>query len=196
MSYYFRTQFVLGGKVFSYFDHPSNNTATNERRVEVALLRRYLFSLAGPFLEVGNVSRHYERQLSHDVWDLHEQLPWPNLHNYDVLLQEPQSGYQTILSISTVEHTADPATALQRLLSWSPNACVTVPVGYRPNGVDSSDLADVKTAADCVRFMKRVNAENHWVETTREDAMQCEYDKPYRCANAIIIWLKGLCVAL
>jgi hypothetical protein len=152
--------FVLDGRTYNYFD-----CRKNERCVEVALGREYISQCNGHrFLEVGNVMRAHNNKypkglrLEHLVVDRDEKRPdWINYKNADILTWEPNGKLHGLLSISTLEHTDDPAAAIRRVLDWSVSALITIPLGYPSNDVTTpvalADWGDVK-----VSFMMRGHA--------------------------------------
>lgn len=197
--------FRLDGEQYRYF-----NRRINERCVEVALGSRFLSGAAKP-IEVGNVMRPNEKQWGHDVIDLHEKRPgWKNYHNLDVLTWAPAAGqFDRALSLSTVEHTADPRIAIARILKWSPEVLITFPLGYKTaaglnttqllmHGFEDSDLIDVS-------FMARhpivdTGMEN-WRQVDRRTIMEAtpeqlrwgQFEKPYHLtATAICILRKRI----
>lgn len=131
------------------FYHMYNLTHLNERMVEMAIAtswmdRRRYQSEFDRFLEVGNVTGHYAYR-RHRVFDLHEEASW-----YQTLLGAQQiipvdilevndwesiPQFKSVLSISTIEHTADPVAALaglSRLVEPGGQMLVTFPTGVRP----------------------------------------------------------------
>ena len=130
--------FTYHGDRLDYFDHPYNDTAKNERAVEVAVALHWLPG-KGRGLEVGNVLGHYG-VTGHRVVDLHEEAP--GVDNLDVFAIGGR--YDWIVSISTVEHVgrdekprrdALAISALGHLLGLlNPGGTmlVTVPGGYNP----------------------------------------------------------------
>lgn len=171
------TEFIFNGKRYCYFDHRSNQTHKNERRVELPICFDYADNYS-PIIEIGNVLQHYRRGYSHDVLDLHEQANWPVIHE-DVLTWKPEREYECAISISTVEHTADPPKAVERILSFAPRVIITWALGYFPLPVFPNMF-----------FMKRYHKNNWWVQANREEVEDYSYDKPFPYGNAIAIVMK------
>ena len=119
-------QFELAGRKHNYFDGKPS-TKTNERRVEVSLGVDFLNrSPSNRVMEVGNVMRSNISQLDHFVIDLNEKHNnWKNYLNADCLTWTPNRPLDSVLSISTVEHTFDIEKAISRILSWAPRVLLT-----------------------------------------------------------------------
>lgn len=122
-------RFHYWGVEYEGFDHPYNRTVDNERAVEIPIALGWLPE-TGTGLEVGNVLAHYGLH-DHRVVDLHEQ--GPGVENIDVM--DVSGSYDWILSISTLEHTAEPVAALNHLLDLlkpKGRMLVTIPGGFNP----------------------------------------------------------------
>lgn len=151
--------FTYWGKALAYYDHPYNQTAQNERAVELAIAKAWREDVTGWGLEVGNVTSHYWPP-DHEIVDLYEEAP--GVRNVDVLSPAVGGPYPWVLSISTLEHVGwdypakrRPRTALAALerlrdVVRCPGApmLLTVPLGHhRPldrallNGMDEADRA-------------------------------------------------------
>lgn len=131
-------------------------------------------------IEIGNVTRHYHREYTHDVIDLFEKSKWP-IWNEDVLTFTPPKKYSAALSVSTVEHTLDPVGAIKKITQFAPKYLITMPMGYSSNnGVLKLDLP--------MYFMHRIGTveENHWEQTTKKEALKAEYGSPYPFANVVV----------
>jgi hypothetical protein len=158
--------FRFCGIDYDYFDHPYNRTATNERAVEIPVVRRWL-ERDGTGLEVGNVLNHYPPAPARRVVDKFE--PGPTVENLDVLAIEGK--YDWAVSISTMEHVRwddpqdrDPdgaAQAIEHLLGLSQAALVTVPTGYHP------PLDDWLAGADPTWCGTLVRSGDGWEQTNR-----------------------------
>jgi len=96
--------FQIDGATYSYFLHPYNQTWTNERAVEIPVIREAVNANAGKrILEVGNVLSHYF-PVAHIVVDKDERSSCPHILNVDFLDYTPDTKFDLIISISTVEH--------------------------------------------------------------------------------------------
>ena len=172
MTYTFRK------KEYEYFDHPGNQTRVNERRMELPI--GFEFAIKHPnLLEVGNVTRHYHREFTHDVIDLYEKSAWP-IMNEDILTFTPPKKYEAVLSISTVEHTTDTKKAIQNIINLSPKFLITVPFGY-------STTKDILSWDFPMYFMTRKNDDNEWEQVTKSKIKNKEYGKPFPFANTVAI---------
>jgi hypothetical protein len=195
-------KFKLGNVEYSYFLHPYNITWSNERAVEIPVIRPLLKSSdPGSTLEIGNVMSHYFDS-DHLVVDKHENCSYRPVVNADLVEFNPQRQFKLIVSISTIEHVGWDDTPrdeskviaafkkIRTLLAPGGKAVVTVPVGY--NSFLDQRMLEVVGEGATLRCLKRISEDNQWVETDLDDALQCTYDTPYKYANAIIfIYLSG-----
>lgn len=189
--------FRVGELELPYVIHPHNFTWTNERAVEISLARHWLETHAGQkTLEVGNVTRHYFGG-QHVVVDKYEQAE--GVINIDVVDFSPETGFQNIFAISTLEHVGwdrdqkEPdkiriaVDKLKQLLLPGGELMVTVPVGF--NHFLDDFIGNDTLRFDEYRFLKRISGLNEWTETTWADVCHTEYNQPYPNANAIVMAL-------
>jgi hypothetical protein len=183
-------QFVMGSNTYNYFSHPY------ERTVELPIAFEFI-KTGKDVLEVGNVLHHYPLQLmDRDIVDKYEKDR--GVINADLLEFKPNCKYDRIVSISTIEHIGydelgipDPnkpmkaISHMKTLLAQNGSMLVTMPIGYNP--VIDKMVFGEKTPFEQQYYLKRVSKDNHWAQISPEAARECEYDKPYRCANAIIV---------
>ena len=115
--------FNFNGRKLNYFRHNFNLAYENERTIEVAIVEDFLrqFAKDARILEVGNVLTHYGfNNIKRDVLDKYD--PAPHVINEDVVSFNPHLKYNTIFSISTLEHVGwdedirDPKKLLLQLL--------------------------------------------------------------------------------
>lgn len=189
--------FMFNGRKHNYFHAPG--THHTERRMEISLGLPFLLRHRKNVLEVGNVIRSHRPRFQHHTIDLFEKHPgWKNYENKDVLTYEPKPGLQGVLSLSTLEHTEDPAAAIRRVLAWAPNVLISIPLGYRCKcRVLTNDvLADHDWSDVDVHIMQRITKDNKWKQITREEYDRLppdvvRYGKQFPFANVVAIWLKG-----
>lgn len=197
-----RKKFKFGGVEFPYFVHPYNSTWTNERAVEIPVVLHFLgASVPSPMLEVGNVMSHYF-DLDHEVVDLFEKCRYRPVINCDLLEFNTSLRFKRIISISTIEHigwdekpraeekVVNAFTKLRSLLTSDGKVIVSFPVGYN----HSLDQLVRESSIDNVRYqcLKRISADNQWVETDLQEALNCKYGYPFMNGNAIVfIYLSG-----
>jgi hypothetical protein len=189
-----RETFVFQGREYRYFHHPYNVTWTNERAVEVPIIRRAIEEAgATRLLEIGNVLGHYFR-LGHDVVDKYES--GAGILNRDIVDFRPQAPYDLIVSISTLEHVGwdeDDRDAgkipravehIRTLLAPGGRAIITLPLGYNPylDELVSAGALDF----DRAYFLLRV-AEREWREVDRADLGRPAYGSPFPGANGLVI---------
>lgn len=203
-----KANFAFEGREYPYFLHRYNHTWLAERTVEIPLARTWLEQQQrrqpeGHVLEVGHVLAHYQ-PVEHDVVDLYEQAE--DVINQDIAdfrPTEPSRRYHAILSISTLEHigeneadTAKRAAHVQRaqlnlahLLSAGGELLATLPLG-----VATPLRSEIEQAAlgqpsffTRVAFLRRLDANNNWLEATWEEVQDAAYDHPYPAANALAL---------
>jgi len=184
--------FWFNNKQYEYFDHPSNQTRVNERRVELPLAFEFVksFKEGQKITEVGNVTHHYHREYTHDVVDLYETVPWMTVINEDILKWRPLEPHFGLFSISTLEHTANPQAAAKRMLEFAPKILITFPIGaYTANKILDLDFTKLEAQ---VYFMHRVSEDNDWEQCDEKTALTHVYGEPYMYGNAIAIIRKGV----
>lgn len=176
--------FKFRNREYKYIDRDYNTTKNNERRVELAIAFEFVDNTDNNIIEIGNVLKHYKKDYTHDVLDLYEKSSWFTIKE-DVLKWKPKKIYSVAVSISTIEHTSNPLLAIQRILTFAPKILITFPIGY-----NNKDINEILDGFENIYFMKRINKENEWIETTKEEARKMKYDTPFRKGNAIAILIK------
>jgi hypothetical protein len=187
--------FRFQGREYPYFCDNYNATWRNERGVEVALALAFLQRRApGRTLELGNVMPYYT-SFAHDVVDKYE--PTPGVLNLDILDYRPSALYDTVLTISTLEHIGwdepkreknkalEAIEKIKSLTHESGRLFVTFPLGH--NAFLDEHLAAGRVDLPNMGFLKRVSAGNDWEETTLEGVLGAKYNSPYRAANALCV---------
>lgn len=186
--------FQFAGQTYEYLYHPYNRTWKNERGVEIPIFRDLLLQHEGRrALEVGNVLSHYF-PINHDVVDKYEVSP--GVINQDIVEFVPQTPYDLIVSISTLEHVGwdeqpqEPIKLLQAIehlrskcLAPSGRFVASLPIGY--NRYFDNLLNEGQSPFTSQQFLKRISKQNYWIESNWE---QCR-DVPYGrfVAHAIVI---------
>ena len=171
--------FKFNNKEYTYFDHPGNQTRVNERRMELPIAFAFVEKYKD-VLEVGNVTRHYHREWTHDVVDRYEKAKWL-IFNEDVLNYVPTRHYNASISVSTVEHTLDSLKAIKNIISFAPKYLITTPFGYTTTkDILNWDLPNTY-------YMTRVDEDNHWVQVSKQDILNKDYGKPFPFANTVCI---------
>lgn len=169
-------QFKLQSKAYAYWH--KGGWAKTERVVELPLAFEAL-AVAQSVLEVGNVTRQHDPSLEHLVIDLNEKHDdWENYQNADVLTYEPETDFDLVLSISTLEHTFDIVTAIRRVLSWAPNVIITIPLGYNsPGGTRTDDAVfEHKYDADVSFLCRTKDDPDEWFEISEDEARRVGFD--------------------
>jgi hypothetical protein len=184
--------FVFADKKHCYVIHPF--TLNNERTVEIAIATEFICGKSGEILEVGNVLSNY-CSFSHDVVDKYELTP--GVINEDIVSFAPPKKYDTIVTISTLEHVGwdeTPRTPekilqaiehLKNLLADGGELLATMPIGY--NCYLDQIIREKRTGFAGVKFLVRTTEDNQWREAGLEEAMTKQFGKPYSCANAIMV---------
>lgn len=183
-------------KKFNYFHHPYNTTWSNERRIEIPLIKHFMTnSEPNKTLELGNVMSHYIDS-THDIVDEYESDS--RIKNIDIMKFKPKKKYDLIFSISTLEHIGvdgekDPSKALKTLqhlktlLSKNGKLIFTIPIGY--NKMLDEAIKKDKYLLTNIYYLKRVTGDNRWVEVDKTGAFMSSYGFPYRWGNTIILGL-------
>ena len=189
--------FEYQGRTLSLTYHRHNVTWSNERAVEVAIAREYLERYAGKrVLEIGNVTSHFF-DIRHLVLDKYETSTGPvRVINEDVVEYETDRRFDLVLSVSTIEHIGydDDGDSRQKiplaiskcrgLLRPGGTFLVTVPMGYNPF-LDELIVADELGCARAT-YIRRL-ARRRWVPCTKNEALRCEYGRPFPYANCIMV---------
>jgi SAM-dependent methyltransferase len=183
--------FRLDNKIYPYYRGTSTLAYLTERTVELPVAKRLVDNCRGNVLEVGNVlSQHYP--VNHTVVDKYEQAP--NVLNVDVCDYKPETKYDLIVSISTLEHVGyddgEPdktkiRKAFDNLLSLlTPNGLLffTAPTGYN-NDFDKFVIQN--SYGFKLSAMLRDNVLNEWHQTMPRFPLAL-YDKPYRYGNMVL----------
>jgi SAM-dependent methyltransferase len=139
----FPRTFRFRGATYVCLFHRYNSTWSNERAVEVPIVRALVAGRrGGRILEVGNVLSHYVAA-EHETLDKFES--GPGIRNEDVVAFRSTAPYDLIVSISTLEHVGwdeepkDPGKiprAIDNLagqLAPGGQLVVTLPLGYNPD---------------------------------------------------------------
>lgn len=186
--------FVFQGREYHYLHHPHNATWTNERAVELSIVRRAIEEAGNArILEVGNVLGHYLPR-GHDVVDKYE--PGAGVLNVDILEFRPEQRYDLIVSVSTLEHVGwddeerDPGKIpravahLRSLLAPGGRVIATLPLGYNPY---LDELIRAGTLGfDHEHCLLRVGR-SEWRQVTKADLGRPAYGEPFPGANGLVV---------
>jgi SAM-dependent methyltransferase len=191
--------FLFRNRKHRYFYHHYNVTWASERAIEIPIVRGAMEERRnGNVLEFGNVLSHYF-PTNHDILDMHERAR--HVVNQDVIDFRCKEKYDLIVSISTFEHVGwdehllytgpEPHKLirafnnLKECLKPDGEMIITFPIGYNP-------ILDWMIDSKTIRFtkllcMKRVSADNAWLESRWRDVKNAQYDDPFISANALAI---------
>jgi cyclopropane fatty-acyl-phospholipid synthase-like methyltransferase len=123
------------------------------------------------------------------------------VQNADILEFERAEPYDTVISISTLEHVgqdevpraperAIPAfERLDRLARPDGRVLVTIPVGYNTTLDDALRTRRLRMPLETV--LVRVDRENRWVEASLEEGLSRRYGTPYANANAVYVGIRA-----
>lgn len=184
--------FDYDGDTLDYFYHRYNHTWTNERKIELPIIRREVYDMKDKtkLLEVGNVLSHYG-SIGHKVIDKYEISPVVN--NVDAADFRTDNKYDLIISISTLEHIGydehpqEPYKILRvienlkKCLSKKGKIIFTVPIGYNPY-LDELIFHDRLPLTE-KRFLKKIS-KNDWVEMSYVGNL---HEKRFPGINAIMV---------
>ena len=190
-----KRNFVFNGKKYNYFYNKYNFTWTNERAVEIAIVRDILRLNRGKrILEVGNVLSHYFN-VGHDILDKYERSE--GVINEDIVVFRPEKKYDMIISISTLEHIGwdekprdnkkiiRAIKNLRNILTRNGKIIITLPLGS--NRYLDNLLRQGKIKFSKAYYFKRISNNNEWVETDWNQVKNSKYNYPYPFANGLII---------
>jgi hypothetical protein len=201
--WYYRTfkknrTFLFENQELKYFYSEYNVTWKNERAVEIPIVCHLLKTRTGKLLEVGNVLSHYFDN-NHDVVDKFEK--GDGVLNEDITEVRLAKNYDTIVSISTLEHIGwdenakgkrlndqekipRAIDAMKNFLLPGGTIIITVPIGFNPH-LDKL-IGKRKLNFYKESFLHRISRDT-WIETDWESVKDCKFDRPYPAANAILV---------
>ncbi len=191
--------FYFQGKKLEYLLHPYNISWANERSIEIPIVLNYIKnSKAKKIIEAGSVLKNYTKAewLIVDKFEKGE-----GILNEDLVDFKLKEKYDFVVSISTLEHVGfddenNPEKiirVIENMKSWlnkNGKIIATMPLGYNKfmdNLIFNGNLGFSK-----IYFMKRINKNNKWIETSIDKIKGVKYGYPYNNANAIAIgvWRK------
>lgn len=190
-----RGSFQFQGCSHRYYVHNYTTTWRNERAVEIPLALAFLAEHGGRgLLEVGNVTRHFDKSTGHTVVDRYDVRR--GVISEDIEIFRPAEPFDGLLSISTLEHVGwddkpRDEGKIERVLGRlhelvrDPDAVlVTMPTGY--NEALDEMVCEGRMPFAVEGFLARA-ADGTWREVGRDEALRHRYDEPFRGANAIYI---------
>jgi hypothetical protein len=194
-------KFLFQGFEFHYFRHAYNRAWENERTIEVPIVYEFIKRNRGKkILEIGNVLSNYYSFLRHDIVDKYEKAR--RVINEDIADFKPARLYDLIVSISTLEHISwdeekkSPEKILKAVhhivnncLSPGGTFVAAVPLGYNSN---LDNLIEAKKLGfDRFYYLKRISADNRWVEIAEKDAFGAKFGEPFPNGNVEVICIFG-----
>lgn len=190
--------YQFNGKTYHYWHKGA--WADTERAAEIPIAKQFM-AKGGSILEVGNVMRPHFPKLDHLVIDLDEKRDgWENYENADVLTYQPEQAVGRVLTISTLEHTNDMVAAIRRVLSWSDNVLISVPLGYNtPGGYHTNAAVFEHDYPAELSVLAREKSDPHrWFEMPPAEARELgfahfQYGRDFRIgASAIALFHRNL----
>ncbi|HYS35419.1 MAG TPA: hypothetical protein VEO01_07250 [Pseudonocardiaceae bacterium] len=182
------------GDLLPYTFARYNNSFRNERTVEISIAKWFLAKSSGRLLEVGNVLAHYGHT-GHTVLDKYEVIP--GVLNDDIADFVPETPFDTVVAISTLEHVGwdeTPRTPekifraidnVKNCVGPGGRVLVTMPIGHN-KALDAS-LRAGEVAFPEESWLVRRNRQNEWAEVERDEALSKEYGSPYNNANGVFV---------
>lgn len=193
--------FKFQGADYAYFYHNYHETYKNERIVEIPILWKILKEHKGKeILEVGNVLSHYFL-VNHEILDKYEK--GRGVINQDVVEFNPSKKYDLVISISTLEHVGwdeipKDGTKILRavenlkcMLMPKGKIVMTFPLGYNSELDELLDKKMIKFAK--VHYLKRISADNEWIESDWRGVVSSKFDSPFSNANGLVIGIIDGC---
>ena len=178
--------FSFQDKRFAYFFHIYNTTWRNERAIEIPIIWNEVKKARNKkILEFGNVLRNYFK-ITHDVLDKYE--IGERVINEDVVTFSPRKKYDLIVSISTLEHVGwdeyprEPLKVvsainnLRKLIKKNGKMVITFPLNY--NSALDLLLHKNQLPLDKIFFLKKISANNTWVETAFSEVKRSKINTP------------------
>lgn len=179
------SSFMYHGDSYPYVFSPYCVAWQTERIIEVPIAQKILAAYKGlNILEVGNVMRHYQK-VDHVVVDRDEKAP--GVVNIDIRDYHPQTKYDLIICISTLEHVGERGALIEAyenmysLLRKGGMLFVTIPTDYNP---DLDEFVREGRLFDTLNTMRRVGFQE-WEEGTFDSSIK--YDRPYPRANGLFL---------
>lgn len=183
-----KNSFLIKKLEFNYTD--KEERIDSERRVEVSLGKYFLLSFPSEnIIEIGAVMPYYIDTKHHvvDPYDNHDVCDKKSIFDVDL------TG-KNVLSISTIEHIGKLdygnkienndgcINSFKKIKQEANKYLITFPIGYNLY-LDNF----IKTETENILYLKRINQENEWVETNKEDVYSLKYNFPYKWGNGLII---------
>lgn len=188
-------KFKFCGKDYYYFYSRYSATWIGERVVEIPIIWSFVKKYSGKrILEIGSVLSHYF-PINHDMVDKYEK--GKRVINGDVVDFYSSEAYDLIISISTLEHVGwdehprEPLKILKaiknlkNLLALKGILVITLPLGYNPY-LDKL-LKERKINFTKLYCLKRISANNEWMQVEWKDIVNARYDDPFPFANGLVI---------
>ena len=196
--------FNFQSKQYNYYFHTSNSTWRNERIIEIPIIWNKIASAKNKrILELGNTINHYFNLSEYPKYVVVDKFEeGTGVINKDIVDFESSEKFDTIISISTIEHvgfdekegakklndgkkTLRALKKIKSLLQRRGRAYITFPIGYNSN-LDTM-LKKNLLGFDKTYFMERINKKNEWKECRAEKAINKKYGEPFEFANAVVI---------
>jgi cyclopropane fatty-acyl-phospholipid synthase-like methyltransferase len=145
-------------------------------------------------LEVGNVLSHYG-VTGQTVLDKYEVIP--GVLNEDIVDFTPESRFDTVIAISTLEHVGwdenprEPEKVFKAIDNVKSCAradghvLVTMPIGH--NEALDAGLREGRVKFAKESWLARRDHRNRWAEVERDEALRKAYGRPYTGANGLYV---------
>ena len=194
-------KFIFRGFILRYFRHAYNRTWENERTIEIPIIYEFIKrNREKNILEIGNVLSNYYLLPHYDIVDKYEKTS--RIINKDIVNFKPEKLYDLIVSISTFEHIGfdeiekSPEKILKAVrhiinncLSPSGTFVMAVPLGYNP--ILDNFIRRKELGFDRYYYLKRISANNRWIEIAEKDIFGAKFGKPFPSGNVEVICIFG-----
>jgi len=178
--------YINGSEMVYYRDPAYNNPSSNERTIEIPILKWYIDNHPTDLIEIGAVSCYYY-DTTHPIYDPSDSHP-KSIHTK---AEDIDFVDKNVLSVSTIEHIGhgdyglevnnNAMVVLERIISDSKTHLITLPIGFN-KVLDSYIKQNIKN----YHVLKRINHNNEWVVDDSR-SMDYTYNSPFTCGNALCL---------
>ena len=182
-------------EVTQLYNHPYNNTITNERSVEVPLGLRFLEMFNYDVIEIGAVMTHYSDRTKYKSID-----PTDSTATINGVAEDYNYIDKNVLSISTIEHIgtgqygvkkqSSAVEVLEKLHGESKSCLISWPIGF--NKTLDSYVKENYEKFNYFFYIKKSQNPLKWEISKEIDNFDNDYNKPFPAGNYIIFITKNL----
>lgn len=199
-------EFIFKNGKYKYFIH--KNSWNSERVIEIPIVLKYIDD-DKRILEVGNVLS----QFVDTKWDIVDKFEkGNNIINIDIIDYKPKEKYDTIITISTLEHIGfnedvgggekltneyndnnrviEAIKNLKNMLNPDGRIISTIPIGYNKY-IDNKIYNNILDFSEYY-FFKRISKNNKWTQINKNEVINPQYGYPFSCANYVCIGIYNI----